>query len=571
MKKLLLFIAFIGMLSIANAQNPLLSWAKSIGGSDYDSGSSIAVDGQGNVYTTGCFRYDTVDFDPGPGVYNLINPGNFDIFIMKQNASGDLVWAKQIGGIDSDLGRSICLDKQGNIYVTGYFKFTVDFDPDTGVYNLTTNSGNYNTFILKLDTAGNFVWADQLAGDIASDAYSVITDTLGNVYVTGLFIGTVDFDPGPGTYNLSSAGSSDIFIIKLNSPGDLIWAKQMGGIDLDYGYSVSIDTQSNVYATGYFKGTADFDPDTGVYNLSAVGNFDIFILKLNEAGDMLWAKQVGGIEMDVAYSICTDLQGNTYTTGRFKGTADFDPGSGIYNLITLGVWDLFVEKLDSSGNLLWAKQLGGNASKSGNSIITDRQGNVYLTGEFSDTTDFDPGPATYNLFSAGTDDVYVLKLNPAGDFVWAERLGGSGYDFGHSICIDNLDNVYLTGSFESIADFDPGSGVFNLSSNGSKDICIVKLSPDTITTFTNINQSLHAKLFPNPVTTELNLTIYADQNSNISWCIYDILGKEILKGKKEVHNGNTTLKIDLAALPKGLYLMNVVRNEERINYKVVKQ
>lgn len=221
MKKLLQTI-IICLFSIVGYAQVELQWAKAMGGVNMDRGYSIAIDGYGNVYTTGNLE-GTVDFDPGPGKFNLTSAGNKDIFISKLDPSGNFLWAISMGGLSWDEGLAIELDASGNVYTTGSFSGTVDFDPGIGIFNLTSGG----LFISKLDNLGNFIWAKGLGPSIYG--YSISLDDSGNVYTTGRFGWTADFDPGPGTFNLTSAGMGDIFISKLDSSGNFLWAKSMGG------------------------------------------------------------------------------------------------------------------------------------------------------------------------------------------------------------------------------------------------------------------------------------------------------------------------------------------------------
>ena len=174
---------------------------------------------------------------------------------------------------------------------------------------------------------------------------AITTDASGNVYTTGTFTGTVDFDPGIGTTNLTSAGSEDIFVSKLDGAGNFVWAKRLGGASFDFAYGIAVGSSGTVYTTGRFFGTADFDPSGGTWSLTSAGASDIFVSKLDSAGNFVWAKRMGGTPGDEANAIAVDASGNVYTTGGFFGTADFDPGSGISNLTSVGLNDIFVSKL----------------------------------------------------------------------------------------------------------------------------------------------------------------------------------------------------------------------------------
>jgi len=393
-------------------------------------------------------------------------------FIIAQNPNFE--WAKQMGGTSLDQGQSITTDAGGNVYTTGLFGGTVDFDPSVGTANLTS-AGGYDIFIQKLDTAGNLLWVKQMGGTSQDYGNSIITDTSGNVYTTGCFMGTVDFDPGAGTNNLISAGYIDIFIQKLDTGGNLLWVKQMGGTSYDYGRSITTDAGGNVYTTGWFYGTVDFDPGVGISNLTSTGQDDIFIQKLDTSGNLLWVKQMGGTSWEEGYSITTDAGGNVYTTGCFMDTVDFDPGTGTTNLTSAGGIDIFIQKLDSTGNFLWVKQMGGTYGCRGESITIDASGNVYTTGWFKDIVDFDPGTGTTNFTSAGDNDIFIQKLDTAGNLLWVKQMGGTSIDYGYSITTDAGGNVYTTGSFMGTVDFDPGAGTNNLTVTGLSDIFIQKL------------------------------------------------------------------------------------------------
>jgi len=326
------------------------------GGGLVDGGSSITTDANGNVYTTGTFT-GTVDFNPNAGTSNLTSNGGPEIFILKLDASGNFLWAISIGGINYDRSFSITTDAYQNVYTTGLFEGTVDFNPGTGTNSLTSN-GNTDAFIQKLDSNGNFLWAKGFGSVNLDNGWSVTIDLNGNIYSTGRFEGTVDFDPGIGTSNLTSSGPN-AFIQKLDSNGNFVWAINIGGSDFDYGLSIAIDTFNNIYTAGSFSGIVDFDPGTGTSNLISNGSNDAFIQKLDVNGNFIWAIAIGGSADDRGNSITTDLYGNTYTTGHFSDTVNFDSGIGTNNLTSNGWRDAFIQKLDANGNFIWAINVGG--------------------------------------------------------------------------------------------------------------------------------------------------------------------------------------------------------------------
>ncbi len=458
-------------------QNITSEWAYSIGGSSDDYGNSITSDNYGNIYTTGRFQ-DTADFEFGSGITQLISNGSNDIFIHKSDSDGNLIWVKQVEGISNDYGLSITVDDLGNVYTTGAFDETADFDPGPGVYNLTSY-GDHNAFILKLNSNGDFIWAKQMEGIGHDGGFSVTIDSSGNVFSTGRFRETVDFNPGVGVTNLTSAGQWDIYIQKLDSNGNFLWVKQMGGINYDAAFSLALDQFGNIYTTGWFSGTVDFDPNIGITNLTAAGSWDIFIQKLDSNGNFVWAKQVGGPLGDIGKSLALDQSGNVYISGYFSETADFDPGSNIYNLTSAGHWDIYILKLNSNGDFIWAKQMGGTYEDSGYAITLDSLGNVYTTGGFKGTADFDPGIGVTNLTSLGDKDIYIVKLDSNGIFNWVRQFGGYSDDEGHDLMIDTYGNVFNIGFFSDTVDFNPETGVNNLYAVGETDIFIQKLSQCT--------------------------------------------------------------------------------------------
>jgi len=383
-------------------------------------------------------------------------------------------WAKSLGSSNNDHAYSISVDDSGNVYTTGYYQETVDFDPGIGVANLSAVDDK-DIFILKMDASGNFIWAKSIGGISDDIGMSITVDDSSNTYTIGDFYGTVDFNPGTGIANITSSGGRDIFVLKLSSSGNFIWAKSIGGNSSEYAQSICLDSLGNVYTTGSFNGTADFNPGSGTYNLSSAGKKDIFIQKMDSSGNFIWAKSFGGAEDDFANSIFVDNSGNVLTTGGFRAVADFDPGTGVYNLTSENYSDIFIQKLAPSGNFIWAKSFGGASSEYGNSICLDATGNVYTTGFFGNTVDFDPGTGIYNLSTTSPGyfkDVFVQKLNASGNFIWAKSFGGIEDDFGNSINLDADGNVYTTGVFKRLVDFNLGAGINHYFSKGKNDVFV---------------------------------------------------------------------------------------------------
>jgi len=399
----------------------------------------------------------------------------------------DWFWAGGLGGVGwiGAYASSAAVSEEGYIYTTGAFTGTIDFDPGPNTYDLNSN-GPDAIYISKLDSQGNFVWAKAIGA--IDDDYSnggleayIDLDAVGNVYVSSVFHVRVDFDPGPGIYNLSPVSEFfDVFIVKLDSSGNFVWAKSFGGSSNDFVYEIRVDSSRNfLYTTGLFGATADFNPGPGTYNLTNLAAADVFISKLDLDGDFIWAKALGGTYEIEPSSVEIDTAGNPCISGAFWETADFNPGTGTFELTSNGAKDLFITKLDTDGDFVWANNIGGPSWDYASDIKVElTSDNLFVTGYFNETVDFDPGSDVNNLVSAGGGDIFVSKFNAAGSFLSAISMGGEEYDFGYSITIDNTGNggIYVTGFFRGLSDFDPGPGTYFMTPNGLDDAFIVKLN-----------------------------------------------------------------------------------------------
>lgn len=484
-----LFLLIVTLSFSLVAQGPYYQWVNHHGSKNLEISASMKVDPSGNIILVGNFS-DTVDFDSDTSIVNLISNGITDIFIQKLTPEGKLIWAKTIGGSGNDRALCVTTDETGNVFISGIFKDTVDFDPGPAVFKLSSGQTYDQSFTLKLDSNGNFVWAKSIGGMGSVGQNSVVTDASGNVYSTGFFYNTLDFDPNSSVMNLTSAGFEDIFIQKLDLNGNLVWVKQIGGTGTDEGSFLTVDHLGNIYITGTFQKTIDFNPGSGVYNLgSAVAlNRHGFLLKLDSLGNFIWAQQMTSDCWVEPNSLTTDASGNIYSVGSFRGTCDFAPGTGNGNLTTgsysstVTIYypdDIYVQKLNSSGNLQWIKQMGGTGHDVGNSIDLDGSGNVYISGSFGSygpTSDFDPGPGVLNLTSTGAVDGFLQKLDQNGNLVWVKQQAATGPLSTRCVSLDIKENIYIAGDFGDTARLYSSSGQIDISSAGGGDIFIQKLN-----------------------------------------------------------------------------------------------
>lgn len=425
---------------------------------------AVDTDANGNVYSTGYFQ-GTISFDPN--VFqgsNIASNGSYDIYVSKLDAAGNNVWVRRIGGTQADQSRSLVVDGLGNVIVAGTFTGTVDFDPGSGIVNLTSAGGN-DGFILKLDSNGNFIWVVQVGGTGNDTMLGLATDVSGNLYSTGGFASpTVDFDPGTGVFNLTSSGGYDSFVQKLDASGNFVWAKAVEGSNDAAGWAVAVDGGGNVYTGGLFNGTVDLDPSSSVtISATSAGGYDGYIQKLTSNGDYVWAQHMQCTQNFFIRDILVNGLNQTYVTGEFQGTADFDPGTNVLSITSAGNEDAFVQKLNANGGLEWVNQIGGTGQDFGQALELDGAANVYSVGTFSSTVDFDASSATFNLTSNGNLDCFHQKIDANGNLIWAYGIGGNSNDNVVDVALDNANNILTTGTWIENPDFDPTPGFQNIA------------------------------------------------------------------------------------------------------------
>jgi hypothetical protein len=400
----------------------------------------------------------------------------------------------------------VATDAQGNIFAVGSFdgfdgEF-FDFDPSPfSVVNLTDLGESM--FIAKFSPNGQLLWVKQIhnTDGVGAEALEIDPETQ-DLILTGLFSSKTDFDPGPGVFELED-DNFEMYVLRLKSNGDLVWAKSIEGIQTPTGVGgadprgLALDSSGNILITGSFVRKCDFDPGAGQQILSSINDgSDIFVLKLNSAGNLVWIKQLGGTggsgskgDFEYGKAIGADRSGNIYVGGLFTKTADFDPGAAQFNLNSAGEYDIFLTKLNASGNFVWAKKIGSPSFEVISDLALSIADEVVFCGWFDSTVDFNPNAPVFNLVSAGGNDIYVAKLDRDGNFVWAKRMGGSSHEGAYELALDksssisepfSTEPIFLTGTFNGLVDFDPGAGtktlhglatstIFTMSLDGSGD------------------------------------------------------------------------------------------------------
>jgi cytoskeletal protein CcmA (bactofilin family) len=343
-------------------------------------------------------------------------------------------------------GHAIAVDCAGNSYVTGFFSGQI-------LDGALESVGGRDVFVAKYDADGNLVWAKRGGGEGADESFGITVDSEGYSYVAAVF---EEADATFGTIPLTLVGVRDMAIVKYDPDGNVLMAIHAGGTDATVEvHAVAVDEDGNIYVTGRFDLTVDF----GGTSLTSNGSRDIFVAKYNAAGSLEWAKSAGNMQQDnedfdEGKGIAVDADGNSYVTGFFCGDVDFG-GTTLSSIDDTA--DVFIAKYDTDGNLEWVISAGGSDHDEGQGIAVDKDGNIYVSGNFVGEAEFDG--ITLNSVDESRD-IFVAKFDTDGNIVWAKSAGGPEDDANNEdevndvIAIDGAGNSYITSVFFGEANFD---------------------------------------------------------------------------------------------------------------------
>ena len=452
LKKIFLFLFSLFLHPTFHSQN---YWINEAGNSGVDEALDISSDAGNNNYTIGYFS-NSIAF----GGTTLNSYGITDCFVTKSDNAGAYVWAVKLGSSNVDKGLSIKTDADGNSYICGFYSSNATF----GSFPLVS-AGLQDGFVAKISSAGAVVWATSLGGTENDIANAVNFDGDGNVLVTGQFKGTAQFG---GTTLVSATDPStmlssiDIFTVKLNSAGSVLWAEQGKAKYTDRGLDVAGDSDGNVFVTGQYSDTILFDQTH-----NNIASNSIFLVKYNSSGEEQWFRKIGGSTLNVVSGIAVDGDDNIFLTGDFEGSVTF---FGSPDVVLNDVYDraIFIAKYNNEGNILWTKSSGSDSYVGSKNIALDNESNAYITGnfecKFNAFADF-YGEGTFN--SIGKKDIYTAKYSAAGVLEWARNCGGLEEDNSFGITVNNNTNPIIAGSYTGTIIFPsfPNLGVISNSSN----------------------------------------------------------------------------------------------------------
>ena len=536
-KKCFLILFFVNL--IMNAQSINWEWAKSFGSNNLDKSNSLAVDSNSNTYTIGRFYGSSITFE---GSQSINNNGQSDVFLTKHDASGNLVWAKVIGGLSNDYGFGVTTDQNDNVLVTGcYLSQTLTIGSTT-----LAGTNNTRTFVAKYNSSGDLIWAKKF--NDFSQGNSITTDSNGNVFVIGNFSGTnVAFE----NIVLTSNGSTDIFIAKLDSNGNMIFCKSFGGSGEESGNFIKVNSLGNIFVTGSFS-SASVSFDSVTVNKFGSGQLgDFFLTKLDSSGTTLWAKGAGGYgnNWDIGYGITTDDSDNAYVISEFCSAAINVGGYQLSNSFA-GNNNTFIAKYTSNGTVSWVKNLA--LSQNGGFCITsDNDGNIYVASNFGGQINLDSATINFN----GGYDIFIVKYNNLGSFQWATSVGGPTWDYAYGIDLNSSNDLFITGS---VVDDNTAFGNTILNNSLTKHMYVAKLTQSNLSNEPFLLNNLGIQLVPNPAHNEINIK---GINSKSLIKIHNEQGKIVVD-----QEAITDLRLDIKNLQKGIYFISI-QSEKNIEIR----
>ena len=432
-------------------QSPVeFNWVNTTVSPGYSVAHDVATDSEGNILVTGNFQGAT-DFDPGSGqTIRTSNDNSRDMFLAKYDPQGGLIWVNTFGSTSSsDSSQALAVDNAGNVYVTGSFRGTVNFGGTT-----RTAVRNGDIFAAKYTASGNLSYVFTAGGTSTDYGRGIAVDSNGNAYVSGNFDDSITI--GGQTLN---AAFTDAYLLKLNTNGSVSWVRHFGGSHNDWAFDVAVDNENNVYTTGYFASTADFNKTGSAVNRNASGD-DAFVTKHSNNGVLQWVKNFG----DQARAIEANSDGNVVVAGKFQSDFDFDPSFPSSNLTSEGGFDGFAIQLDRNGGFVWLNQIGGTGSVEPLGLSIDADQNAYLTGSFGGA--LRPDLLDDHIFSSlGSTDAFVSRIGTDGRDDWTRTFGSNSSDSGYGISA-TTDTVLLSGRYTDGTDFDPSADTAIGTGNG---------------------------------------------------------------------------------------------------------
>ena len=445
-------------------------WTKAIGGIGSDKAQAVATDSQGNIFVAGEFS-GVVDFDFSETVYEITSDGDSDTFLMKIHQDGSFAWVKQFNV--SIFKSSLAVDGDDNIFFTGSYVGSVDFNFEGGGDLHDSNGGSEDIFITKINSDGTYGWTKTIGGSEKDAARVIAVDFDNNIIISGIYSTNVDFNYGGGEDFHLSNGSEDIFVTRINASGSYGWTKTLGGSDREEVNSVAIDGNNNIFVAGYFRDTVDFNFNQGENDIqTATGTEDIYVMKVNSDTSYGWVRLYDGhyeTEDFQTVSLAIDSENSIYLASIFSGTVDFNFEQGVVEDHEAdGPHNTFLSKIDENGSYGWTRSFAHRVDDedsevyiNGFTIAIDGNDGIYMAGEYSGTgVDFNflESVDLHSSYDVQSQEIktqaFISKIDKSGVYGWTKSLKGNGDSRGLSIAVDQDNNVFMAGSYIQTTDFD---------------------------------------------------------------------------------------------------------------------
>ena len=542
-------------------------FAFTLGSTGDDNAVAVAISDNGNTYLAGEFS-GTVDFDPDSTSVEELVSANQDGFLSSYDASGNFRWAfrlgsgvptnESIGGLDLD-------DNTGTLAVVGTQPIgLIDFDPDTAVVE---KAGLF--YVATYDTNATFRFvatAEAVDNSSAALAQGTFIDTAGNVYVTGTIAANVLFDG----IELTSDGGADGFIAKYSPLGDQLLAMRVGGTGDDQLRAIAADSQGNIFITGKFEGTAEFDPldsnsDGNFEPRTSVGGYDLFVASYDSAGVFRFAHALGGTDDttfdDVGNDVEVDNDDNIYVVGFISGETDFNVGGGVVTRETFGNGSAFLASYAPDMTLKFVSVPTGSGSV-GYDVMIDDTGRSVMAGTFGGSLDLDPGPDTTAFTSSSGTDSFAARYHPWGGFSLGYSIPSSGLSSDVSIDLDGEGNSVIAGSFSGEVDLDPLSGTDIHVSAGRTDLYLARFPSSLIVNVESPDPIIHAKdievlsAYPNPFSHVTTVVLDLAEPTLVTIEVVDLLGRVVQRDR--LPPGTRTVEVPIVlddSFAGGVYLV----------------
>jgi len=461
-----------------------LFWAKRASGTLDEYSNGITTLSDDSTVVTGYF-YGSTTFGPGESAETtLVSEGDADIFVVRYNTDGTIVWGKRAGGTGTyDYGNGITTLSDDSTVVTGQFYGSATFGPGESAETVLVSDGASDFFLARYNPDGTIAWAKRAGGTGGDEGFGITTLSDDSIVVTGHFQNLATFGPGESTVTvLESDGFLDIFVARYNPDGTLAWAKRAGGLNWEVGNGIATLSDDSTVVTGQFYATSTFGEGELNETVLVAGNWgDIFVARYNSNGTLAWAKKAYGPAWNYGSGITTLSDDTAVVTGMFAGSATFGEGEANETVLMAAsaAADIFLARYNPDGTLAWVKNAGGTQSDKGNGITTLSGSSIVLTGYFEGTATFGEGEANETaLVTDGELDIFVARYNPDGTLEWAKRAGGMISDEGIGITTLSDDSTVVTGYFQDSATFGPGeSSETVLVSDGGFDIFVARFTP----------------------------------------------------------------------------------------------